>query len=284
MITAIGSAIRPGISSAISIANDGVTSLLDAQFAAFMGSLSGPRVLLDPSRASSRFQDGAASTLVTVDGQPFARLNDASGAGNHVRQTVSGSMPAYRTDGALHWAAFDGIDDSWKSLANIDFSGTDKATVIAGVRKRSDAAAGMLVELSASFVSNPGSFALLAPHAANQPTYYFGLSSTAVDLVLPVGYPAPNKSVLSVAYDIAGASITDEIKPRVNGVGSATGAAGSAGTGNFGNYPLYIGRRNDAALPAAIDLFGLIVIGRLLTADELSLCERWMASKTGVTL
>ena len=59
----------------------------------------------------SLFQDAAGTTPVTADGDPVGRMLDQSGNGNHATQTVSGARPTYRTDGALHWLEFDGVDD-----------------------------------------------------------------------------------------------------------------------------------------------------------------------------
>lgn len=280
MIMTIGPAIRSVIVPASSVASDGWAQSLDAQFAAFMAALTGPRVLFDVSRASSRLQDVAGSTLVTADGQPIGRLNDASGAGNDIAQPVAASMPLYRTDGVLHWAEFDGSNDSWKSLANLDMSATNKVTVIAGVRKLSDANGGApVVEFSANYSANAGTFALFAPVSVTPSIGFLAGGTTRVVAQATSGYAAPVSLVLSGISDIA----APLVRIRANGA-AVIGSASSQGTGNLGAYPLFIGRRNDASLPFNGRLYGLLIIGRLLTTDELSLCERWMASKTGVAL
>lgn len=65
----------------------------------------------DPSDLSTLFQDSAGTTPVTGDGQPVGLMLDKSGNGNHATQSVAASRPTYRTDGTLHWLAFDGVDD-----------------------------------------------------------------------------------------------------------------------------------------------------------------------------
>lgn len=68
-------------------------------------------VWYDPSDKSTLFQDVAGTVPVTKDGDPVALMRDKSGNGNHATQPVSTSRPVYKTDGILHWLAFDGADD-----------------------------------------------------------------------------------------------------------------------------------------------------------------------------
>lgn len=65
----------------------------------------------DPSDLSTLFQDSAGTTPVTTDGDPVGLMLDKSGNDNHAVQSVAASRPTYRTDGTLHWLAFDGVDD-----------------------------------------------------------------------------------------------------------------------------------------------------------------------------
>jgi hypothetical protein len=92
--------------------------------------------------------------------------------------------------------------------------------------------------------------------------------------------------VQSVVFDIAGAVISAEIEPRINGAVPtlAVASAGPAGTGNFGNYPLYIGRRGGTTLPFNGHIYGLIVRGAATTDAKITQTEKWLAKKTGVTL
>ena len=68
-------------------------------------------VWYDPSDKSTLFQDAAGTVPVTKDGDPVALMRDKSGNGNHAIAPNSASRPAYKTDGTLHWLAFDGVDD-----------------------------------------------------------------------------------------------------------------------------------------------------------------------------
>jgi hypothetical protein len=64
----------------------------------------------------------------------------------------------YDTAGFPMYLSFDGVDD-WLVTPSIDFTGTDKMTVLAGVRKLSDAR-GIVVELNDGSVGSNRSFTL----------------------------------------------------------------------------------------------------------------------------
>ena len=118
-----------------------------------------------------------------------------------------------------------------------------------------------------------------APNITNDGNYAFisrGTSDSGANLT---GYSAPITNVLTGIGDIAG----DLAILRVNGVEAGRSTA-DQGTGNYGNYPLFTGRRGGTTLPANTRDYGLIIVGRALTASEIANTEKWMAGKTGVTL
>jgi hypothetical protein len=200
------------------------------------------------------------------------------GVGLPAYQRVNTSTD-YDTSGFPLYLRFDGTDDSL-STGSIDFSATDKMSVFAGVRKLSDAATGMLVELSASVASNTGAFNITAPNSTG---YGFELRGSALSTYyVPTGFAAPHTAVLSGLFDIAGASRAGEVIPRINTVVSQSGGGGAAdtGTGNFGNYPLYIGRRGGSSLPFNDRLYSLIVRGALSTAAQIADTETWVNNRT----
>lgn len=249
---------------------------LDSQVADFYTTLASPRLLIDPSFASTRFQDTAATSLVTTDGQSIARLNDRSGSNNHIAQATSASMPIYRTDGTLHWAQADGSNDSWQSIATFDASSTDKVTIIAGVYVSSAASAtGVVAELGIG--SAIGSFLLAGPQT-NAALAGMNVRGDGTERFAVGALARDTSSVLTGIADISGSSV----RIRRNGVQTAQTLT-SAGAGNLANATLNVLRRNGTSTPFNGRLYGLMIIGRLLTSDELSLCERWMASKTGIS-
>lgn len=170
---------------------------------------------------------------------------------------------------------FNGIDQ-WLQTAAIDFSNSDEVTVVAGVRKLSDAATGMVAELTATSSGTNGAFALFAPSGALA-NYTFRSRGTTVSdaaITLPQ-YAAPHTSVLSGSGKIS----TDAAALRVNGA-LAISSATDQGTGNFSNAIVYIGRRGGTSLPFNGVLTFLFVINRLLTANELAAVEAYANGRT----
>lgn len=233
----------------------------------------------DPNDLSTMFQDAAGAVPVTAVGQPVGLIRDKSGRNNHAFATSSATRPILRknaTTGA-YYLEFDGSDD-FLVTSSINFTATDKVSLFAGVRKLSDAATGILCELSANLNTNNGSFYLAAPSSSNAPRFGFvskGLSAANVES--PV-LAAPVSATLSVFSDYAGSAI----KLRANGV--LTQNVSAQGGGKIGNYPIYIGRRGGTSLPFNGHLYSLIGIGRLTTDSETAAIEKELAKRTGVTL
>lgn len=180
---------------------------------------------------------------------------------------------------SLPCLSFDGVDDFL--VTSTLTPGTDKAQVLAGVRKLSDAAAGAVAELSASTSLNAGSFLLTAPASAAANYFWGGRGSAAiVGITTASSYAAPITNVLTGIGDISG----DLSAIRVNGVAAGQSTA-DQGTGNFLAYPLYIGMRAGAQLPFKGNLYGLIIrFGPNLGSTEIANAETWLAARSGVTL
>lgn len=182
-------------------------------------------------------------------------------------------ITSYRAD--RNYLEFDGVDD-WLSTQAIDFTTTDKMTVVAGLRKLSDAAGAIVFETSVNLDTNAGTFNYIAPSATGLPTYLLRSKGTAVASATPSGFAAPVTNIVSMQASISG----DSLIARVNGVQAATSSA-DQGTGNYGNYPLYIGRRGGASLPFNGRLYGLIVRAAASTDLQITNAETFMNSKTG---
>ena len=163
---------------------------------------------------------------------------------------------------------FDGVDDALQT-GNIDFTGTDKMTVWAGVHKASDAAVALIAELG------PGAggwFYLAAPNSVGA-TFGWSSTGTAQSATTPTGYAAPKNAVLTGIGDIAG----DIASLRVNGV--TTTSTTDQGTGNYGTYPLYIGARAGTSLYFNGRLYSLIVRGAQSSLSQVEATELYIKQK-----
>lgn len=224
--------------------------------------------------AGSHLITCAAGTLTsTVSGSVTkADLHVANtGAGLPAYQRVN-TATDYDTVGFPHYLRF--IDDDWL-VTNTITPGIDKAQVFAGVRKLSDAAQGVVAELSATIASNNGTFLLAAPDGATQTYGWDSKGTTQVDAVA-TSIAAPITNVLTGIGDISG----DSTILRVNGTQAAQNTA-DQGTGDYGAYPLYIGRRGGTTLPFNGHLYSLIVrFGANLEESKITEVEKYLNYKT----
>lgn len=178
---------------------------------------------------------------------------------------------------SLSYLSFDGVDDFL--VTPTITPGTDKVQVFAGVRKLSDAAQGVVAELSASTAANNGSFLLAAPDGASA-TFAFDSKGTTQTDAVATGQTAPLTAVLTGLGDISG----DSAILRVNGAVADTDT-GDQGTGNYLAYVIYIGRRGGTTLPFSGRVYSLAArFGANLTASVISKAESQTAVKTGVSL
>lgn len=198
--------------------------------------------------------------------------------GNHVSQPTAANRPVLQQDAnGIYVLRFDGVDD-WMVTPSIDFTVTDKMTVVAGVYKASDADIRQLVALGVGDVASvDGSFAIWSPSSAAAANYRFDLRG---DTPGGTGYTAttfaaPIASVLAVSFDIAGESRSAEVAPRVNGATPTLTAAGSgsAGVGDFGDHSLYIGSRSGSFYYVHGDIYGLIVCGAAKSLAQIEQAE-----------
>ena len=230
----------------------------------------------DPSDIATLFQDSAGTTPVTATGQPVGKILDKSGRANHATQATAASRPVLQQDATgRYYLDFDGVDDSL-ATASIDFTGTDKMTVWAGVRKNSDAAGGVVVELSATTASNNGSFSIFAPASASPSLLFQSKGTVLANAIAATGYTAPITVVITGQGDIS----NDSSILRANAVQAATNVA-DQGTGNYGNYPVYIGARGGTSARFNGRIYALIVRGAASNAAQVATGESYANSMTG---
>lgn len=152
----------------------------------------------------------------------------------------------------------------------------DKMTVTAGVTKLSDAALGMVTELSANLSLNNGSFWCLAPlttgASADFDISFKGTNQVQVNSGIKL---SPVTAVITGASSIS----TPSAEFIYNGTRTELDT-GSQGTGTYGNYPLYLFARGNASLYFTGYFYGAVVVQKFLSAGELASLTNWMEVRT----
>ncbi len=244
------------------------------------------KIWLDPSDLSTLFQDPDGLIPVTADGDVVGLFLDKSLYGNHAYQPVLSRRPKYRTNGWLHWLEFDGIDD-YLTTQFIDFSNTDAVGVFAGIRKLSDANSAWLIALSNNPLLSNGSLGIAAPSLSGSNSYRAFSRGAGVSSASASGEgvfaPAPTSNVIAALSRIS----TDTLDLRIDG-STEFHSLQNLGSGSFGDYPLGIGGAPDGSTsPAAFftgNLYEIAICDRLPTLDLVTVTERYIAKKSGVTL
>lgn len=252
--------------------SSGSFAVTDAQIAAIFAATPGRKGWYDPSDISTLFQDTAGTTPVTSPGQGIGRISDKGGEGYHATQGTLANQSLWQTT----YSTFDGVNDSW-AIPAIDFTTTDKITVVSGIYKNSDATAQRIWVTTAAPATTDGTFDLLAVYGGGLPQAGIGSRGVTQRAVVPVGAASPGPYVISGIGNI-GAPLA---QVRSNGVSAQTVA--TQGGGTYGNHASSIGSVGGLNSFLNGRFYGLMIFGRLLSPDELALCERYMAQKMGIT-
>lgn len=265
--------------SAYSIATRGLPQGVLTPMGDLLFGASEPGAWYDPSDMSTLFQDSAGTTAVTAVEQPVGLIHDKSGRGNHASQATTTNRPVLKIDaGGCYYLSFDGVDDALQT-GNIDFTGTDKMTVWAGVTKLSDAAAGIVAELSASQATNNGTFYLAAPLSAAPNVGFLARGTLNTSSPAQDGTWSSPASLVATGQGLIGADVPNILRTTGKPIRNI---ANSIGTGTYGNYPLYIGARAGTSLFFNGRLYGLIVRGAQSTLSQIEATELYMKKKVGI--
>jgi len=201
--------------------------------------------------------------------------NDGVGIPAYQRVNTSSD---YDTVGFPVYLRADGSND-YMLTNSIDFTGTDKMTICAGVRKLSDAASAVFMGLSANFATNNGSFECFAPSYSGARKYDAGVRGTinASDVLNTTSttFNAPNTSVYTLTANISG----DDATLRLNSAQIAQSTT-DLGTGNFGNYPLYLFSRAGTSFFYNGRFYGGVGRGAQSNDQQIAALEGYMNTKT----
>lgn len=241
-----------------------------------------PGLIYDIQNISSLRQD-LAGTVPAAVGSSVALITDLSGRGNHARMTTAINRPILRQDANGFYFLQPNGTSSWMVTDPINFTGTDKVTVFAGIRKANDSGTGIVAELGPSVATNPGGFALVAS-AGDPPRTSYGFRSIGSSALLPaantpMSYPAGTKHVVTGVGDIA----NDICRISVNN-DAATTVNTDQGSGSYGNSPVYLFSRGGTSVFSNADMYYLAIRGALCDATQTANARASIARKMGVTL
>ena len=226
--------------------------------------------------AGSRIVTCTAGTLtLTVSGSvtqaDLRPANDGVGLPPYQRVTDASN---YDTPGFPLYLRFDGVDD-WLQTASVDFSGTGNVFLAAAMRKLSDVARGLVLELGSSAETKVGNFSLEAPSASLQNVAVRASGSSSLNTVRVESVSAPVSTCISAKLESSfGVSM------RLNS--GAWGATAVAFGGNFSSAAIYIGRRSGASIPFNGRLYSLLIRGTATPDTTIAKVERYLNQKAKV--
>ena len=194
-------------------------------------------------------------------------------AGNHASQTTSASRPTLQQDSnGLYYLSFDGTDDGM-ATPSIDFTGTDKMSVFAGVYFSDATGFDGVLELVGS--ATPGSLWVYG-NASSIEAKTRG--SGGVSSGWFVALSGASQSVYSVSFNLAGAAFSYCVALRKNGTTVTNVGRDTAGGGNYGTGPITVGLATGVRLTGRI--YQLIIRGAASNVDQIAAGEAWCNSKT----
>lgn len=215
----------------------------------------------DPSDLSTLFTDSSGTIQVTSDGDPVGKMLDKSGNGNHATQSVSASRPTYKTDGSLHWLAFDGVDDY---MATADFGFEQPESFICSFQRP--------IGESNSFILD-GLDVNFGSHVIIADTTKMRLMASANHSF--TGTIGDDGKSLIISTLLSGASSAI----FKNGVSVGSGYAGLSDMAG-----VTIGAAATGLLPIEAVFFGIVAVGIALDDTDREFAEVYLATKAGVTL
>lgn len=228
----------------------------------------------DPFDFSTMFQDSAGTIPVTDVEQPVGRINDKSGQGNHATQSADLSRPILRrTTSGLYHLAFNG-SNNFLVTPPLNLSATAQVSTVAGIQKSTDTA-GIISEGGASINIGSGKFSLRTDASPDFSFISRGSINSSTSSVST--YAIPATVVLTGLGDI----VNDLSTLRINGaqVSQSTTDQGTGTTYNGSNI-YYIGMRAGTSVALNGRIYGLIILNRSFTAEELANTESWMNART----
>lgn len=195
---------------------------------------------------------GNGSSGVYVWGADLRTASDAAKAIPAYQRVTTATD--YDTDGFP--GEVKGNGTSQFMSGTMDLSAVDKVLLVCGLKKYSDAAQGVVFELTASAAANNGGLALCAPAGASATFSALSRGTTTRTATTGTTHAEPKSAVLTAQGDISGDSITT----RVNGVADGSDT-GDQGTGNYASATYYLFSRAGSSIWSSAGIHSLTIRG-----------------------
>lgn len=208
----------------------------------------------DPSDLTTLWQDGTRLIPVTAAGQPVSAMDDKSGNGN----TIAGTAATIRNSGVLWWLEFNGTSSALVKHFTLNQPATDVWALQVRTYNVNDTC----------FDGTGNSARILERDTSTKIGMFSGSGfldntdwTTAANHVVTAVWNSPN------------------CKLAVDNNSYATGDSGSSAPGG-----ITIGAFDISTSFSAMNFYGGIRIGRILTGPEIANCRTYFGAKAGLVL
>jgi hypothetical protein len=216
------------------------------------------------------------TTNVAADGDPVGYIEDSSGNGHDIQQTVLARRFIFRTNGTLNW--LEGTAASirgFNTVNTVDMTGGNTVTSCLGCSVNNVAGNDFFIEHSANVTTNNGAFIV---YYGSNVSYRMGIKGTGTFREIATANIAqPNTRVIVGRGTLGG---TYSIRQNQ----TETSASLDSGGGNFGNYTTYFGFRLGSLGPVDGNIYSLFAYTDIKSGADLTAIEEYIAEKSGVTL
>lgn len=218
------------------------------------------------------FTDTAGTIPATV-GDAVARINDLSGNGNHAIQVTAAARPLLQqTAGGLYYLAFDGSDDFFVIFGSQAWYDQYIGSIVIAASTDSTSSQDVVSNRGVDSAEVRGKYALSIRNN--------GVNWIYDNLVAGSGAAISTASPINTPYVFYGSGDGTNVSSSINS-GSVTTVAD---TFTARNLDAYIGQKGGSATYFSGRIYGIVLTNDVLTAQEISDTETYLAAKSGVTL
>lgn len=231
---------------------------------------------------AANLRQSSAGTGAVVNGDPVGYVMDLSGNGKHLTQATSGKRPTYVESGGVSYLDFDGVDDT-VGVA-LDLSASNKCTVVVAWRTVDAGSVRVPIDYGYGLSASNGAWVWYTQPFGTDAvdTRVCGNGNEGVEELTPSDRLV--RHVDSVVIDMSQATEGNKLVALRDGSTAFTYSTnGALGSGNFLSSSLKLCDNAGTGFSLA-EFSALLVIGRVLTTEELAQVRTWAGAYAGVTI